>query len=144
MELRSRRQGNEVSYECHDEQSLRVSLVSLSHPNCARIRGNAPHSQLHSTGQNPRVAISWRIAWTNDMPGKANGLRHEEFKHHRGRQRTYRHCPGDLALSRYEGVLIVEVQYKLPTGARLRTVRSTCEERTRRLTSRGRRRHGQA
>lgn len=52
------------------------------------------------------------------MSGKANGLWHEEFQYHRGREGTYRRCPAELALSRYEGVLIVEVQDKLPTGAR--------------------------
>jgi len=47
-----------------------------------------------------------------------NGPRHEESEHHRGRQGTYRRCPGEIALPRYEGVLIVEVQDKLPTGTR--------------------------
>ena len=52
------------------------------------------------------------------MPSKANGLRHEEFQYYRGREGTYRRCPVELALSHYEGVLKVEVQDELPTGAR--------------------------
>jgi len=52
------------------------------------------------------------------MPSKADGRRHEESQYDLGRKGTYRRCPVELALSRYEGELIVKVQDKLPTGAR--------------------------
>jgi len=53
------------------------------------------------------------------MPGKTDGPRYEDLPDHHGKaEGTHQHCPVELALSRYDGILVVEVQDKFPTGVR--------------------------
>jgi hypothetical protein len=54
------------------------------------------------------------------MLGKTDGLPYEDFPYHQfeGREDTHLDRPVHLAASRYDGVLVVEVQHEFPTGGR--------------------------